>query len=406
MKRKRTFFCIWTYWMTFLLAVLPSCIYDEEPAATDADIVPLHMGITIRVPGTDPSARGANHDKENEEGTALENAIDVKNGDIRIYLYKNGKDANDKANFNTSTYLGEVSIFDTQENKQGDYTLLGRINATSDNISEMNTNGFRIVVMANLAKWYKSESAADYGYPTLTESLTSFQESYSLFYGDGNKAYNDYGYCVGENKLIPMWGIHTYKSNEVQLKPDEMFLLEAPIDMLRAFAKIEVIDATTDSDLQLTEVSLKGHSTQFYIQPHESGYTEGNTDANFTDCNIPGNSSDTQTALKFTEDKDTSTDGTDTKKKFVLYVPEYTTTGSSIPMILTVKFGNDVEKDIYLSEEPSKISTLLRNHIYRFNVSLKKGELSIFYQGIPWEKKDEISIESGCDYNYNQSANN
>lgn len=357
--------------LLLLVTVMPSCIYDEEPQ--DIDLTDgIRMGFTIRTAG-DTSTRGKGAPTEN--GSALENKIDIENRDFRVYFYETD---------NNNNYIGELEVMMVNRlEEEGKYYVVGKI--AGDNMESLPEN-FRVVVMANLEKWE--------GYPKQPA------------YGTNSNAYSysGNGYCVSEDKLIPMWGCRTYTG--VTSQKGVVTQLEAPVDMLRAFAKIEVIDATTDSDLRLTEVSLKGHSTQFYIQPHESGYTNGNTNADFGQCNIPNESSDTQTALKFTEDKDTSTEGTDTKKKFVLYVPEYTTTDSSNPMILTVKFGNGVERNIDLSEEPSKISTLLRNHIYRFNVSLKKGELSIFYQGIPWEKKTEINIESGCDYNYNQSANN
>lgn len=360
--------------LLLLVTVMPSCIYDEEPQ--DIDLTDgIRMGFTICTAG-DTSTRGQNDPTEN--GSDLENKIDIENRDFRVYFYKTDNDS----------YIGELEVMMVNRlEEEGKYYVMGKI--AGDNMESLPTS-FRVVVMANLEKWE--------GYPTQPAYGTNI-EAYS---------YGDNGYCVSEDKLIPMWGWGCCTYTDVTSQKGVVTQLDTPVNMLRAFAKIEVIDATTDSDLRLTEVSLKGHSTQFYIQPAASGYTGGNTNADFDQCNIPENSSDTQTALKFTEDKDTSTEGTDPKKKFVLYVPEYTTTDSSSPMTLTVKFGNGVERDIDLSKELSDnpITTLLRNHIYRFKVSLKQGELSIYYQGIPWEKKDEISIESGCDYDYNQSTNN
>lgn len=364
--------------LLLLITVMPACIYDEEPQ--DIDLTDgIRMGFTIRTAG-DTSTRVGNADPET--GSELENKIDIENRDFRVYFYHTDD--------NNNSFIGELEVMMVNRlDENGNYHVVGKI--AGEGMESLPEN-FRVVVMANLEKWGEYPQKPTYG-----------TNSEAYFY-----SYSGNGYCVSEDKLIPMWGCHTY--NNVTSQKGVVTQLTEPIDMLRAFAKIEVINETTDadSDLQLTEVSLTGHSNQFYIQPAASGYTGGNTNAGFTDCNVPNESSKLQTPLNFTEEKEEeiSTEGTDTKKTFVLYVPEYTTTDSSSPMTLTVTFSNGVERNIELSKDSPNINTLLRNHIYRFKVSLKKGTLNIWYQGIPWEKKDEISIESGCDYDYNQSTNN
>lgn len=400
-----------------LAAFLHSCVSKEyEEYITPPDDV--RIGFTIRVNGAAGSAsRGAGD--PTEEGTALENKIDIENRDFRVYFYKT----------TDNTPIGQLEVI-TVENitdndaagsdfglYNNDYYVVGKMTAEQKTALEA---GFRMVVMANLNGWYKKTTITDEGflagdlpgYPTADNELSLFSNpNYYVSYTDGKRRYHNNtetglatggnpvkGYYVSEEKLIPMWGIQTY--NAMTFNNEEVKDLDTPINLIRAFAKIELIP---DEGMSLSNAKLKGYRNQFYMQQAQSEITSNGyqTFVDFATLNLydGGLYEDAELDLKEVTENGTA--------KHILYIPEHEKDATKAPTSLTfhATFGNEATSDnnkftVYFTDDFSQTGTMpdiLRNHIYRFKIKVIEGKCTIKYQGIPWNEKTAVTITPGYD---------
>lgn len=406
---------------TFIISTLlffvgmSSCIYDEEPT-TPTLPEGIQMGFTIHVGGNKPASRGA--DDKVEAGNDLENRIDIANRDFRVYFYEAGNDA----------YIGEleiISVLDVTDNDNynKDYYVVGRVD--DQFVTKLNA-GFRMVVMANLSKWYKfngyyddADQSVYGGYPRETPRIVINENNIGQHRGEGQ---GDGVYFYGSNatdtgftlytdrqegfnvntdaggRLIPMWGIRTYTG--VTLEENTITNLGTPLTMLRTMAKIEVI---FDERIELPEnieVHLRNYKYQAMIEPYnnagaddnetyqENGY---NTFENFTKSNTYWGASECQDRrLKLTHERDNDT------RKYVIYIPEQDEThmnANYYPRI-EIQFGPKYFSFTLPDPDNNVFATtpILRNHIYRYKIDKVNLNPKIEYEVVNW---DEHNIKIG-----------
>lgn len=198
------------------------------------------------------------------------------------------------------------------------------------------------------------------------------------------------------NRYIPMSGIQKFTvsaDNLVASGADSPLSLDEDINMLRALAKIEVIDRIPEErGATIGSVELNGFFTSGKILP-AAGQWPGYVTANVTLPTMPaGAAYDTATPLLFVKESDTPS-------VFSAYVTEYSyeTALQQRPLVtvsLNQKDGTTLTRPFYLAKYnqtadggqfAGPVTELLRNHIYRYEVVglSAESEIQLYYTVCP-----------------------
>lgn len=353
--------------MTALLGgLLPACVYDDEDTTGGSE---QRDGFNISVAisaGNAPTARAYTGNLPDEGGAGAENYIDIN--DLQIYAFSTD---------GSNTLLAQIypnsnheGIMPPEVTPVGNTYYL-KAELPYDTFSKHTE--FKLVAVANGGAT-SSDVNPDWG--TLT---------YSKDYPEGTAwipKWNESG--------IPMFGVQEMDLTGYNFKINNEFnpYTLDDINMLRAMAKIEVVNAVEGSVGIITAVSLtSGYHTTGYIAPYNVE-TMGTTE-NVMTSNIP--QSATQTGGTLSLHKEAA-------GKFVAYVPEFTLGNSQdrenkIELVIAEKtyflsltpYGED-GKPSFADEYGYPWNALLRNHIYRYtitgmNVPAMLAELVVE----PWE---------------------
>lgn len=422
--------------VTLVFIGMQSCICDEEPANATLP-QGIQMGFTIHVGGNKSASRGVPTEggESVEAGTGKENEIDIANRDFRVYFFEANND---------NTYIGElevISVLDVTDNSNdgynNDYYVVGQV--TTEVATEMN-NGFRMVVMANLGKWYKfnghdnniGKDLAIYGgYPqedTDKDGIIDVRIGINGVQGNinrdgegngdgvyfyGKKAgeefqwYEDFdlGFNVhtdADDRLIPMWGIRTYTG--VKLEKNTITNVDNPLNMLRTMAKIEVIfddkiELPTKDNNNDIDIYLKNFKAMAMIEPYnlEANNTNSyqshgyNTYEDFELANTYYGITEGKIRLKLTNENNDNT------RKYVIYVPEmdernwgdFNQNNENSPQI-QIRYGSKPENYTFPLKQPNGDGTfttvpILRNHIYRYKIEKVNLNPVIKYEVVNWD---------------------
>lgn len=291
---------------------LASCSSSQtnEPEQPESN-PPCTMKIRINL-GSPVNTRAGEADMppfEEEPGYGSENYIGVDNTDFRVYLFstdnvliKQLSQPFDAADFNiTMIEDGNIS-----------YTMDFRVDNIFENIYNIRQS-FKIVMLANWGR-YPDHAELTPGVTTIENLITNTYtslENASPLEGEFDPS------PMGGYNRIPFYGVKTYSN--ILFKPGYN-VMEQPIEMIRAFAKIMVCwDEKSEYPNKIRGVRLTRHSTNFMKAP--LNYTR-DTD----DTDIAG-TGELHLPVPIVESDDISLDfGKDDKGNFIIYVPEFRNT--------------------------------------------------------------------------------
>jgi hypothetical protein len=283
----------------------------------------------------------------------------------------------------------------------GKFTLISTLDETT--VATLQSSAFRILILANWA----DGANPDANFVTLVNN-TSSKYSYNPT--------SDSPFLPSAETPIAMYGIQTYQPQTFR---QGVATDLGTIKLIRSMAKIEVKLADNDTTNQLSDVTLlHSYDCGQYVPYFMSGETVQPTEKY---QNIPGDGTsgagnvNTLSDLPFYKKSDSD---------YVIYIPEYRliapssysyfsrrganstassnmSSGSICPdpaNKITIKLNN-VSYDLEFKEyddagEPIDGTTfnIVRNHIYRYTVSLAGGKFTLQYMVMPWETETAPTI--------------
>ncbi|MEY8589160.1 hypothetical protein [Phocaeicola sartorii] len=375
------------YALTVVLAgsLCASCITDSDDDAQPAKKLTVKFTLVARKTQAG-GARGTVGDNHATElGTGRENEIDIDQRDYRILAF----DPASGYLYEDLTNNGELALIQKVETSNGTefhYTV---------SFQQLRT-AFQLVVLANWNSFRTSPEADTYGTfePLKTKLDEVMKRCYTLPTDQKNEMY------------IPMVGMQTYSVNPkdeavLNSSKDKPYKLGS-INMLRSVAKIEIIDKirVLNPDASITGVSLSGyHSTGTYWPSIIGNNSDWNVnETQVVDPTLPDSPGWVDDNISFFEDEAFSEDGeTSEYPRYTLYVSECAINNQYSPAVnITV---SNPEGSTPASEEYSfslnvYTQSLLRNHIYRYEIKSASSDVKINYMVCPWNREDgEISFD-------------
>jgi len=233
--------------MALLLScqLLASCVYDDVEADVEpADENEVILSFALRMSPQDGTLG------EYRDGNFNENYIDLDGGNYRIYFF-------DMSNRYIAGFIPTV-INTVNETIYNEYSVWGNVPQNVAKLTE-----FKVVMLANWDRY--DDTSLQEGVTTIEDLCSAENAQYSF-----NSLF-----IPGIDRGIPMFGVHEY--HNVTFEKGKRTELSAPITLLRAMAKVEVI--LENDDVSLTDVSIHGYNKKGYCAP--SGvYSQNNYDHN------------------------------------------------------------------------------------------------------------------------------
>ena len=325
-----------------------------------------------------------------EEGDTYENYLDMSADRYRIYFFD--KDDNTLiARFETT------EVVPVKGKDFVDYTFLGKV---PDEL--VNHSDFKIVILAN---WPK------YGDDEIEEGTTTITDICNAGWAQFNCPTD---FSLGQDNLIPFYGVHTYKG--VTFKPDVATLLNEPITLLRAMAKVEVILETDNYfNLAFDWVRMNRYNKTGYCAPVADSEDDYDHNGVWTDDYagslhlVEGSGTGTDLPfLKVGREEGAANDTGDKTitEKWIAYLPEFDNqkAGNDYACI-EAKFNIQVEDDqphtIYFAEYSNGESTnanrldIERNNLYRFHVKCTGYNYQLTLSVADWSGSFDNVFEYG-----------
>lgn len=352
-------YLVYAVWLCCTILLAACSRADDEPAGNDSQDGETMLSFVV----TASRADGSSSD-EREVGTVNENRIDIDNADYRILLF----DSNNK-------FLARCYGVFTATNTT-DYTEYKFVGTVPTSLTTYTGGGVTVVVLANWG-WYE-DSQLVAGETTISD-LT--QATWAQF---------DYSSTTTEEILdgtrpIPMYGAQAY-TGITFAEGKTTDLTATPITLTRAMAKVELIVGETDdnSTFDFKNPKLVNYNAKGYC-------TEG----------IP-NGVEKYSSVNFVKDEDTG--------KWVVYMPEYKnlsdestlrTDGYKSYINVQLSFQTDDDTKTFdiqfanydANSKPTTYFNIERNHLYRYEVDFKQGEL-IVTNG-DWQKVYDLDFDFG-----------
>lgn len=392
--------------MTALLGgLLPACVNEDEGTSTASDDGSFFISIVISAGNASPAR--AEGDLTDEEGTSSESYININ--DLKIYAFSvpsAGTDSPSNSKLLAQIYPIDGTVGSTDEENQKMKSVVTPVGDMYYLTAELDPGvfsteqTFRLVAVAN---WKTFSSATD----ILLNENSTLDDLQKLVFSVASNSNTSWIPSTSENRAgIPMFGLETVdlaKYDKKVYNEANPYLLN-PVNMLRALAKIEIVDAIKDEKLNISGVSILPYNVNGYLAPVLTGNQLVNTE-NVQSPRIPDISqTKNDQALSFHNEPGTNI--------FVAYLPEYafeTNTARDI-IAVTISDGGLEEQTYKLSLSPyteeGKTDTdavtypwnaLLRNHIYRYIIEgVKQAEkitLVLNYTVCPWATKKSDDIE-------------
>ena len=360
--------------------VAASCVNDNEP-----DCPPIGQArqyvLNLRVVTSKAATRmtrAAGHDTE--AATQAEDYIDIAGQDFLVLVFDG---------YGRLIQRFEPSSTVIRQGQNATYELSGVLGETS-------ANEIQVAVIANC----KSMGAGNaYGRFVLGNTFLS------EMYGDGTKwkftlpnPEGGWQPDIDAKKTIPMYGCSGVKSlspeNATQSADDEnrYDLNLGEIKMLRAVAKIEIVDCLPEGVEIAPNVTLSAYNTQGRLIPDATNNPKWNEqETQVTSPTLPDNVQTAADLKFFTESK---TIGGTERTVYSAYVTEAGLTTNRPHINLTVKDSDgqgtsskdyEMAVDSYTNGKASKeLAALLRNHIYRYEIkSASSNSLTVNYTICP-----------------------
>ena len=382
-----------------LVAALSGCIMDSAdctgPLAEKSDTRTLQLN--VMVPAAEHIASRAEKGENGvtygtEDGSAAENYLGFDEFDYKVLIFD--ADGNLLQEFVPET-------MSTQDADNGILTtLVGPISTTDKDGNRL--ENIQIMVLAN---WQHFDDGRYNGFTPGETTLSGLSGNDTDFNFTMPVMSNSTAWSpsiTAPKRLIPMFGL----SGKIELNYDNaepvgngsVILpdVETPtIQMLRAVAKIEVVDKLPDGAGTIQSVTLDNSNAKGRYIPNFNANNNWNVEGTqVTDVSLPGGTIATISHLKFF--KETKNINNTEETVWSAYIPEMTLqTGRPT---FTVEYG-DTKTNTgtfaldYLneqSESTGKLTQILRNHIYRFTANGLKGvSVNATLEVNPWELEDE-----------------
>lgn len=342
-----------------LLWTFASCSHDAEEAP-DVTGGEMTLSVGFKMPVRSSSADGY------EEGDAYESYIDIENGDYRIYFF-------DTANKLIARFQPAGFVVTPGSNSQR-YNVLGK---APDALVGHST--FKMLVLANWQQQYDDAN--------IKAGVTTIDDICSADWARYN-ASTCLSLPPGDNFRIPFFGVHEYEN--VTFKAGQATILQDPVTLLRAVAKVEVILNMTD-EVSFTNVSVRGYNTHGYCAPSgvysQRDYGQGHDWDNdyLPALHLIGGINDTNATGRSLAlhclNRQTATQ----KEKWIAYIPEYSNEGadySYIEIRLDSQTPESESYKVYFAEYENGVTTgehynIARNNLYRFTITVRNGRLSV-----------------------------
>lgn len=294
----------------------------------------------------------------NEEGVEYDKRVNPD--DLKVALY----DADGKtlvANVNILAYYK----LDSSSDATDEYQFIGTVEAVGG--GELTAGNYKIMVFANCGTQAEDKSIGDWAYDYVEADVKS------------------------ETQLIPMWGVTTH---DLQLKKGERDDV-GTIELLRAFAKVEIELNSAISDIYTIASATLGHyNTKGYCLPAGYDKVSNTKELDQEDGTGTGNSNpssfhpyeaNSSGELFFTRPTG--------DKSAYLYIPEYdnsVTAAATISLTLQDEEGNTTTGTLEFRDYADGTATgdphdIVRNHIYRYTVNVSQGKLTIQAKVMPWQ---------------------
>lgn len=388
----------------FLLWTFTSCSRDA-----DGIDVPPAREMTLNV-GFQMSTQTAGDEYTDgyEEGEEYENYIDVANGKYRIYFF--GDDDKFIAKFEPNGFLA------SEGSGYRRYNTVGRVPEELARYSS-----FKMVVLAN---WPQFNDAAmttmDTAMATGTAATTiddlcaaAWSQFDILDYTDKKTNPAAVALNPAEKRLMPFFGVREYSG--VTFTPDQITILDKPVTLLRALAKVEVVLESDNyynlafSSLKVNRYNATGYCAPKNVYKHEDYDHDGNYDEDYTHAPnlVNGKNDDDEKELSFRRVRQWS-EGEKTFEKWTAYLPEYQNIGagniySSIKAKFNLQLSDDTPHTIYFAKysddktdnSDDKRMNIERNNIYRFRVKCTGYNFRLLLNVSDWEGVYENVFEFG-----------
>lgn len=375
------------------------------------------------------SGAGRSADTEGSQpGTYVENYLDIN--DIQYLLFD--KDAN---------FLTDVTTTAQTVSASDDFTVYDVIAKTDDRYFTENKGGdidFYILVLANTGNWNLQQQKPERGdnisslftTPPRLEAIPSTSE---LLKNPGSSEDEE------NRKFFPMAGLQHFRisgmwfATQIKEMPINLTQLSGKsVNMLRALAKIEIIDhinippeeifnAEADcSNIRIKEVVANGYMRCGNLLPLQSQWDRNDVFETQQVSNPypagaeyyvepPAIGTDTESSgtaeLQFVYDEQATKQRDDNCPVYSCYLWEYSISelGTRQAPYFTVTVQSPSESEsgeiqteatsfqmipaLYSEGKPQqRLSSILRNHIYRFNINAIGKELNIYWTICPMDK--------------------
>lgn len=384
--------------LSTLLCVFASCGKDTD--MSDAPDVPSGGEMTLDIGFKVPTRAAA---ERYEDGETNENYIDIANGNYRIYFF----DGENKfiARFEPSGFIT------TEGSNYCQYNVLGK---APDALAE-HSDFFKMVVLANWPQYDDANMKTEE--TTIADICNAAWAQYDcLTDGKTNPtaiALNPFATNPSERKLMPFYGVHEYSN--VTFKPGVATILDEPVTLLRAMAKVEVILETDDYfDLSFSSLKINRYNAKGYCAPKDvfkqSDYDHnGSYDDDYVQTlHLVGDANDAnEKELSFRKVNRWDEDGK-RYEKWTAYLPEYQNIDagdaySSIKAKFNIQLADDTPHTIYFANysggktDNSNGSRLNieRNNIYRFKVTCTGYNFKLLLTVSNWQGLYENNFEFG-----------
>ena len=387
--------------MTLLLLTQTSCIFDNDIPCGSEDPDLLVINLNLTVPSSSTGTRSAGDALV--PGSKDENYINI-DGDYQVLLFD--KDGNLVEN-----KLSEFKCKENGVNGGGmtSYTLTTRL-SLSGNEDKVRLSKFKVMVLANWESFENSNTKTGFKYPPFAGYSVS--GTTNNIYKDGenfNFTLKDQGDTwvpsIENKQAIPMFGIT--EEVDLQFAIDMSKYGDGPsfnVPMLRSLAKIEIVDMVPDGKkANIEKCVLTKYNTSGRFIPDITGDNAkwNNDDFQILQPSLPEGVA-SSTNLQFVQTtKTVRTEGAtadEDKACFVVYIPEMEIDKTDSPIIQVQLGGSDHDYPIYLQKyengkpkdgDENKYDYLLRNHIYRFNITNVGIDMELTITTDHWDVDDD-----------------
>lgn len=384
--------------LSALLCASVSC--SKEMDAPDTPDVPSGEEMTLHIGFKVPTRAAA---EGYEDGETDENYIDIAGGNYRIYFF----DVNDKfiARFEPSGFIA------TEGSDYCHYSVLGK---APDALVE-HSNFFKMVVLANWPSYPEDLNEKKEENLPLVEETTTIEKictadwaQYDCLLDNETTPPTAIALNPDERKLMPFYGVHEYE--DITFTPGQATLLEDPVTLLRAMAKVEVILETDDDlDLSFSSVAINRYNARGYCAPKDvftqEDYDHGeNPDEDYVKdlhlTNEGKNDEDEKELVCRSVRMWTDEDGT-RHEKWEAYIPEYKNIDVGSYSCIKVKL-DDVQTEPYTiffanydggQTDNSDRLNIERNNIYRFIVTVHDSRFKVNVQEWKYAYDNEYTFD-------------